>query len=178
MNPLSALLVCVALAVPPQDPNPAAGTWILQVSGDATQLTVRNAALKNYQLRPTRETSDYRIRVLDAQGEELANVPLDLSKFCLEADHVGAKPHVRGDVTYEHKVECLVKVPAFATASVVRIEHVQDEKKPAHLLGEVQASEIRKLTAATDARIRKARSEAKAKEAKQKKAANQSKGGR
>ena len=130
----AAVTMALATQVPPRQ---TPGTWIVQIEGDAATLKATAASHKPFAYRARRGlTSDYRVSLVDSRGVVLATAPLDLSKFCVDSQHRGQPPHVRGDVVVEHKVVCRVKVPALADAARVQIEDVRDAKKPV-LLGTV-----------------------------------------
>ena len=147
-------LAIVAPSLPPTISSPA-GTWILQLEGDASSLAVKGASLKPFAYRAPRQAtfSDYRVALLDSKGKVLTTVPLDLSSFCMNPSHRGDGPHLRGDVVYEHAVVMTVKVPARPDAAEVRIEDVSDAKKPVSM-GSIDRKSLVELTGANRKRVR------------------------
>jgi hypothetical protein len=144
--PSAFLALALAALWHPADPDP--GTWILQLGGDATKLTVVGGSHKQFPFRaPRGKYSDFSIRLFDANGAELRAVPLDLSTFCMDPSHVGDPPHVDGDVVREHAVSLNVKVPALA--DVARIVFERRAKEPATeptRLGEIAREKVVELT--------------------------------
>ncbi len=126
MHTILARALVMAVIVTPGLPDLSTQkTWILLIEGEAASLTVTRATQKNFAFRaPRKLESEYRIRLVDALGKTLHTVPLDLSNFCLDPAHKGQKPHVRGDVVFDHKVSINVKVPGDDGFAVLHIEKV------------------------------------------------------
>jgi hypothetical protein len=147
------LVAAVVLVLPPlalpgtpaQDPAPARAptTWVLQIEGTPGALRVRGVSAKPFEYRAPRRRlpSDFRVSLRDAQGDEIASAPLDLSAFCMDRAHDGAPPHVRGDVLVSHEVVCTVKVPALAAAAELRIEQVRPVQPPV-VLGAISRADV------------------------------------
>ena len=144
LHALTSLLALTVLASPAQDPEKApAGTWILQIEGDADSLALTGASHKTSAYRAPRGAtkSDWRVALVDRAGAIVAEVQLDLSRHCMDRGHLGRGAHVHGDVAVEHQVAVTVKVPARADAVTLRIENVTDPKKPV-LLGEIARDSV------------------------------------
>ncbi len=143
------LLASLALGLaqdPVAKPTEPAGTWILQVEGNATTLRVTGASLKPFSYRPKRGlNSDFSLRLFDAKGSLLKTIPLDLTDYCMKPEHREQGPHVRGDVIVEHKVACTIKIPARSDIAEIRIEK-RIEGEPPVLLGKTDRTALLALT--------------------------------
>lgn len=100
-------------------PPVANGHYVLVVEGDRNSLAVTFASKKSspWAGAPKAFQSNWRVSVLDVQGQELANVPLDVRPFATDARSVGKPLHVNGCVVVDSKIGMLVNVPAFANAA-------------------------------------------------------------
>ena len=61
--------------------------------------------------------SNWHVTILDALGNKLASVPLDVRPFATGANSVGKPGQVRGCVVVDSKIGMLVNVPAYAAAA-------------------------------------------------------------
>ncbi len=148
-------LPLVAVLIANLQPPPPDGTWILHIEGDAQVLTVAGAAHKPFVHRAVRRPirSDYRVELLDARGLRLYSAPIDLSKFCLDPNHRGHGPHIRGDQITPHRVCLTIKVPAHSSAATIRFLKAAPRVKPGKpvpqptLLGEVARGALNSVLA-------------------------------
>jgi hypothetical protein len=103
---------------PPQQPA-ANGHFVLVVDGDRDQLGITAANHKQdpWAGVPKGFTSAWSLSIRDAAGAELANVPLDLSKFDLDPAHKGQPLRVQGCIVKDSHVAMLANVPCFASAA-------------------------------------------------------------
>lgn len=100
----------------PAAPPAANGHYTLVVEGDRDQLAITHAVWKAdpWAGVPKGLTSDWRLLVLDAKGDELANVPLDLSAFDLRPEAKGSAVRSTGCTVLDARVAMLVNVPCHA----------------------------------------------------------------
>lgn len=104
--------------LPPQQPV-ANGHFVLVVEGDRDQLgiTAVSQKLDPWAGVPKGLTSAWSLSIRDAAGAELANVPLDLSKFDLDPAQKGKPLRVQGCIVKDSHVAMLANVPCFANAA-------------------------------------------------------------
>jgi len=97
----------------------AAGHFVLVVEGDRNGLaiTFANKKVAPWAGIPKGFESNWRVSVLDANGDELASVPLDVRPFATGANSVGKPARVHGCVVVDSKIGMLVNVPAYAAAA-------------------------------------------------------------
>lgn len=104
---------------PPAEPPVADGHFALVVQGDRDQLTITHAVPKTdpWAGVPKGLTSSYTLRIRDAGGALLAEIPIDLSHFDLAADRKGGAVKVEGCEVRDPHVTTLVNAPRFAEAA-------------------------------------------------------------
>lgn len=107
-----------AAGAPPEVPE-AVGHYALVVEGDRDQLNITAAVAKAdpWAGVPKGFTSNWSLSIRDAKGAELANVPLDLSKFDLSPQAKGRPRAAEGCIVIDSHVAMLTNVPAFADAT-------------------------------------------------------------
>lgn len=138
-------------ALPPANPPTAAaaaqrpeahGHYALVVEGDRDHLTITHAHWKPdpWAGVPKGLTSDYRLAVLDAAGDELASVPLDLSKFDLRPEAKGSAVRSEGCTVLDARVAMLANVPCHGDLAAVHVFYRGGEE-----LGRVLAATVRDL---------------------------------
>lgn len=112
---VSQVVTPAPLPVPPI----AAGHFVLVVEGDRLGLAVTFASKKAARWAgvPKGFNSNWRVSILAARGEELANVPLDVRPFATGANEVGKPARVHGCIVVDSKIGMLVNVPAYAAAA-------------------------------------------------------------
>ena len=130
-------------SVPTQPPQPpeANGHFALVVEGDRDQLSVTAASHKQdpWAGVPKGFSSTWALSIRDAAGAELANVPLDLSKFDLDPAHKGKPLRVQGCIVKDSHIAMLANVPSFPNAATyvfLRAETV---------IGTVEGATVRQL---------------------------------
>jgi hypothetical protein len=101
---------------PPAEPR---GHYVLVVEGDRDALAITAASHKPdpWAGAPKGLVSAWRLRVLDARGERLADVPLDLSPFDTSAGGAVRGARVAGCVVTTPHIGMLVNAPAFVEAA-------------------------------------------------------------
>ena len=104
--------------VPPPPPE-ANGHFALVVEGDRDRLTVTAANHKQdpWAGVPKGFSSTWTLSIRDAAGQELASVPLDLSKFDLDPAHKGKPLRVQGCIVKDSRIAMLANVPSFPNAA-------------------------------------------------------------
>lgn len=107
-----------AAAVPPPEPPVADGHLVLVVEGDRSALTITAASAKTAPWAgvPKGLTSDWRLRIRDARGAALAELPLDVTAFAVGAAETGTL-RVEGCIVRDSRIAMLVNAPAFAQAA-------------------------------------------------------------
>ena len=105
-------------AMPPMPPV-ADGHYVLVVEGDRTALAITAASAKvdPWAGVPKGFTSQWRLSIVDARGDTLAEVPLDVSQFATDAAAAGRGVRVAGCIVTSPHIGILVNVPAFANAA-------------------------------------------------------------
>ena len=113
-----------ATAAPPQDPP--TGHLVLVVEGDVSALRVTAAVGKadDWGGVPVGLASDFALVGLDAQGEEVLHVPIDLSAFDTDPAHIGAPTVVQGCIVRSPRIGVLVNVPADDRIQDYAIRHI------------------------------------------------------
>lgn len=102
-----------------EDEATATGHYVLVVEGDRNGLAVTFARKKADQWAgiPKGFSSKWRVAILNANNQEIASVPLDVSAFATGPQSVGQPPSVQGCVVVDSKIGLLLNVPAFASAA-------------------------------------------------------------
>lgn len=97
----------------------AAGHYVLVVEGDRDQLTITHANRKAEPWGGVAKgfTSDWSLSIRALDGSELANVPLDMSRFDLSAGAKGNARRVEGCIVTDSRVAMLANVPCHAAAA-------------------------------------------------------------
>lgn len=100
-------------------PPTADGHFAIVVEGDRNGLAVTFASKKTapWAGAPKGFDSNWHVTILDALGNKLASVPLDVRPFATGANSVGKPVQVRGCVVVDSKIGMLVNVPAYAAAA-------------------------------------------------------------
>ncbi len=125
---LCAAVLSLALQTPPAAPAqlpaptapPAAnGHDALVVEGNRNGLSITFAAHKNDPWGGVAKDlrSDWRLVIRDAGGQQLAEVPIDVSQFATNAADVGRARRVEGCIVIDSDIGILVNAPSFATAA-------------------------------------------------------------
>ena len=124
----------------PQQPE-ANGHFVLVVEGDRDQLSVTAANHKQdpWAGVPKGLTSAWSLSIRDAAGAELANVPLDLSKFDLDPAQKGKPLRVQGCIVKDSRIAMLANVPCFANAATYTF--LRDKT----VIGTVEGATVRQL---------------------------------
>lgn len=130
----------------PSQPPVAAGHHVLVVEGNCNALAITAASRKPdpWAGVPKGFDSPWRLRVTDARGELLVEVPLDMSPFDTDPAAVLRPVRVEGCVVRSSTVGMLVNVPAFdeaANYTFVRLEGAPGGTP----LGTTSADRVREL---------------------------------
>lgn len=144
-----AAVLSVALLSGPTAPQPApaepiaAGHDVLVVQGDRDELSITFASHKTDPWGGVAKDlrSDWRLRIHDAKGELLVDVPLDMTPFATGAADKGKARRVEGCIVTDAQIGMLVNAPTFATAATYTF--VRGEV----VIGRVAAADVRQLTA-------------------------------
>jgi hypothetical protein len=132
---------------PPTPPPPAVGHYVLVVEGNRNELAVTAASHKPdpWAGVPKGTTSTWRLRIADAAGATLADVPLDVAAFDTDEGAPLRAVTVQGCVVRSPAIGMLVNVPAFPTAASYTFSRpgARDERV---VLGAVPAERVRELT--------------------------------
>jgi hypothetical protein len=114
-------------ATPVAAPPIANGHYVLVVEGDRDALVITRAVAKAdpWAGAPKGLLSRWRLTIHDGNGELLADVPLDLSKFELAPEARGTT-RVEGCLVKSGNIGMLVNVPAFASAATYTITRPGD----------------------------------------------------
>lgn len=133
-------------AAPAPAPPTADGHFVLVVEGDRNALAVTFASKKAARWAgvPKGFDSNWRVAIHDAQGKQLADVPLDVSPFATDAGSVGKGPKVRGCFVVESKIGLLLNVPAFDAAYSYTFSRTEADGTPV-ALGTTSGDTIREL---------------------------------
>lgn len=125
----------------PPPPVAADGHYVFVVEGDRDHLTISHANHKTdpWAGVPKDFTSTWSLSVRDGNGEELANVPLDMSKFDLSPRAKGKPLQSHGDVVVDARVAMLANVPCFGNTATYTFLREQTE------VGSVDAATVQKL---------------------------------
>jgi hypothetical protein len=155
---LGASAACAALAwlfvsapastEPPVPPTPptANGHYVLVVEGTRNQLAITAASAKTdpWAGVPTGFDSAWRLRIADARGELLADVPLDVSDFDTDPAAPLRPVRVAGCIVRSGAIGMLVSVPAFATAASYTIVRPEPQGEPT-AIGTATGEHVRAL---------------------------------
>lgn len=125
----------------PSGPAAAKGHYVFVVEGDRDHLTITHANQKQdpWAGVPTGFTSDWSLSIRDGLGQELANVPLDLSKFDLSPQAQGQARRSEGCIVIDARVAMLANVPCYEDAFRYTFLHGKTEH------GSVDAATVRQL---------------------------------
>ncbi len=127
-----ALVPTLVASVAESEPRPRA--LYLLFTGDHEALDLRHAVRKTHAYTPPLEnTWPHRVRLVDARGRVLSDVPVDLSGYCLDPAHRATPPHVEGCVVRPHAISVFVAVADLAAiARIVFEERVKgpEAKRP------------------------------------------------
>jgi hypothetical protein len=123
------------------EPPLAAGHYALVVQGDRDQLSITHAVAKAdpWSGVPKGFTSAWSLSIRDANGKELASVPLDLSKFDLSPQAKGQARTSQGCIVIDSHVAMLANVPAFAEAASYTFLRERTE------VGTIDAAAVRQM---------------------------------
>lgn len=144
--PITAPLAApIALPAAPARPA-AAGHYVLVVEGDRNGLAVTFASKKAARWGgvPKGFISNWHVTVLDANGEELATVPLDVRPFATSANALGKKAKVHGCIVVDSKIGMLVNVPAYAAAASYVFARTENDGSVT-TLGTTSGAKVREL---------------------------------
>lgn len=144
--PASSSAVHLAAPAPAPAPPVANGHFVLVVEGDRNGLAVTFARKKAARWAgvPKGFDSNWRVSILDGNGTELADVPLDVRPFATDAQSVGKAPRVNGCYVVESKIGLLLNVPAFTAAQSYEFSRAdKDAVKVA--LGTMSGNAVREL---------------------------------
>lgn len=108
-----ALLAAVQPVAAPTGPGPSAGHLVLVVEGDVTALRIAHAVAKPDEWGGPQKglQSPFSLRALDEAGKELANVPIDLSRFETDPTKVGKPDVVNGCEVRSSRIGVLLNIP-------------------------------------------------------------------
>lgn len=127
-------------------PPPANGHYVLVVEGTRNQLAITAASAKvdPWAGVPKGFDSPWRLRIADARGAVLADVPLDLSKFDTDAGAPLRPVRVEGCIVRSGAIGVLVNVPAFANAASYTFVRPEPQGEPT-VIGTVTGEQVRAL---------------------------------
>lgn len=133
------------IAVVPPPPPIANGHHVLVVDGDRDQLTIVGASYKTdpWAGVPKGLQSAWTLRIGDATGALLAEVPLDLAHFDTSALRKNGGVKVQGDTVRDARIAMLVNAPHFPTAATYVFTRRDADGVVA--IGEVTAERVRQL---------------------------------
>jgi hypothetical protein len=138
-----------AAAAPPAPPAAQpVGHYVLVVEGHREQLAITAASAKPdpWGGVPKGFDSAWRLRVTDAGDAVLADVPLDVRPFDVEAGALLRKTRVEGCIVTSPAIGMLVNVPQFAAAARYTFTRPGGPGEAReHLLGVVDAAAVRAL---------------------------------
>ena len=119
---------------------------MLVVEGDRNGLAVSFARKKQARWAgiPKGFDSNWRVSIRDANGRELADVPLDVTPFATDAQSVGKGPRVHGCVVVESRIGLLLNVPAYDAAHSYAFSRTEADGTPV-ALGTATGHAIREL---------------------------------
>lgn len=149
-NPIPAVSAAVddQAAAAPALPTPpeANGHYVLVVEGDRNGLGVTFARQKTARWAgvPKGFSSNWHVTVLDANGDELAKVPLDVRPFATNQNRVGKPATVHGCIVVESKIGMLVNVPAYAAAASYVFSRTENDGTVT-TLGTTTGAQVREL---------------------------------
>lgn len=135
-----------APAAPPPEPPVADGHLVLVVEGDRTGLSITAASAKTAPWAgvPKGLASDWRLRIRDARGGVLAELPLDVSAFAVGAGELGTL-RVEGCLVRDSRIAMLVNAPAFAAAAGYEFVRRGEAPDAWIALGTTTADQVRVL---------------------------------
>jgi hypothetical protein len=136
-----------APVAPPVPPTPPAnGHYVLVVEGTRNQLAITAASAKTdpWAGVPKGFDSPWRLRILDARGGVLADVPLDLSKFDTDAGAPLRPVRSTGCIVHSGAIGVLVNVPAFANAASYTFLRPEPQGEPT-VFGTATGQQVRDL---------------------------------
>jgi hypothetical protein len=125
----------------PPAPPEANGHYVLVVEGDRDRLAIQHATHKTdpWAGVPKGLASAYVLTIRDAAGVVLAEIPLDVSQFDLDAERQGKPLRVTGCVVRDPHVAMLVNAPCFDAAATYTFT------RGATALGVVEGEAVRRL---------------------------------
>lgn len=137
-----------AIATPPPPPPPppvANGHHALVVDGDRDQLTIAHASYKTDPWAGVAKglQSAWTLRIADANGAVLTEIPLDLAHFDTGADRKNGGVKVQGDTVRDARITMLVNAPHFPTAAAYTFTRRDGEAVV--VVGTVEAAQVRRL---------------------------------
>lgn len=159
---LGAGAVCVALGwflvtdtppVPPAAPSVPAverpvanGHYVLVVEGTRNELAITAASHKAdaWAGVPKGLSSAWRLRIADANGTTLAEVPLDMRPFDTDANAPLRPVRVEGCIVHSGAVGMLVNAPAFAAAASYTFLRPEPQGEPTPI-GSATGEQVRTL---------------------------------
>jgi len=135
-----------AAPAPLPAPPAADGHYALVVEGDRTGLAVTFASKKAAPWGgiPKGFESNWHVLVLDAAGDEITKVPLDVRPFATGANALGKPVRVHGCVVVDSKIGMLVNVPAYAAAASYVFQRA-DADNVVTQIGTTSAAVVREL---------------------------------
>jgi hypothetical protein len=135
------------LAAAAATPPTADGHYVLVVEGDRDALDVTFASRKPAPWAGPKKglQTGWQLTVLDANGAELAEVPLDVRPFATDAASKGQPDRVEGCVVVSAKIGMLVSAPRYAAAAAYRFSRT-DAPGAVTVLGEVSGARVRQLS--------------------------------
>lgn len=148
----AASFLALGAATPPLPPSasPAqpTGHFVLVVEGHREQLAITAARAKPdpWAGAPKDLASAWRLRIEDAAGATLADVPLDVRPFDVEPGALLRKTRVDGCIVRSPAIGMLVNAPAFPHAARYTFTRPGDDGEArAHVLGVVDGATVRAL---------------------------------
>lgn len=137
-----------ATTPPPASPAEPIGHHVLVVEGHREQLAITAASAKAdpWAGVPKGFDSPWRLRIEDAGGGVLADVPLDVRPFDVGPGALLRKTRVEGCIVTSPSIGMLVSAPAFASAARYRFTRPGDAGEAGErALGVVDAATVRAL---------------------------------
>lgn len=97
----------------------ASGHCVLVIEGDRDRLEITHCQRKPdpWAGTPKGLHSDYELVIQGFAGDELARIPLDLSKFLLDPAAKGKPAHSVGCIVLDPRVAMLANIPDFGDAA-------------------------------------------------------------
>ena len=133
-----------APSAPPAPPTPR-GHYVFVVEGDRDQLAITHANRKAdpWAGTPKGFTSDWTLTIHGGDGTLLAEVPLDVRAFDVEASRKGQPLRVEGCVVLDPRIGMLVNAPCFDEAATYTMARRGEAGRV--VLGTADAARIRDL---------------------------------